>query len=249
MKSLAISVIEREKVGKSNTRSLRNQGKVPCVLYGGEKQVCFYAHENDFRNLVNTPDVYVVELDINGEKSRAIMQDIQFHPVTDRILHIDFLEVFEDKEVTLSIPVILNGLAIGVRNGGNLMFRRRKIITRGFIDNFPDAIELNIEHLEIGQFIYIKDLEEDGCEFLAPDNAVVVGVKTARAAIEDELAEAEEEEEEERRAAMSQEERDKEDTDKAAEGGEETEGTEDKKEGAEKKQENPDEGGDSPAAE
>ena len=129
------------------------------------------------------------------------------------------------------------------------MFRRRKIVTRGFIDNFPDAIELNIEHLESGQFIYIKDLEEDGCEFLAPDNAVVVGVKTARAAIEDELAEAEEEEEEERRAAMSQEERDKEDADKAAEGGEETEGTEDKKEEAEKKQEAPDKGGDSPAAE
>ena len=247
MKSLAISVIEREKVGKSNTRSLRNQGNVPCVLYGGEKQVCFYAHENDFRNLVNTPDVYVVELDISGKKSRAIMKDIQFHPVTDRILHIDFLEVFEDKEVTLAIPVILNGLAIGVRNGGNLMFRRRKIITRGIIDNFPDAIELDIEHLKIGQFIYIKDIEEDGCEFLAPDNAVVVGVKTARAAIEDELAEAEEEEEEERRAAMSQEERDKEDADKAAEVGEEAEGTEDKTEGAEKKQEVSDEGGDSPA--
>ena len=192
MKSLAISVIEREKVGKSNTRSLRNQGNVPCVLYGGEKQVCFYAHENDFRNLVNTPDVYVVELDISGKKTRAIMKDIQFHPVTDRILHIDFLEVFEDKEITISIPVILNGLSIGVRNGGNLMFRRRKIITRGLIDKMPDAIELDIEHLKIGQFIYIKDLDQDGCEFLAPDNSVVVGVKTARAAIEDEVEEEEE---------------------------------------------------------
>ena len=132
--------------------------------------------------------------------------------------------IFDDKEVTISIPVILNGLAIGVRNGGVLMFRRREIITRGLIDNFPDAIELNIEHLEIGQFIYIKDIEEDGCEFLAPDNAVIVGVKTARAAIEDELAEAEEEEEEERRAAMTQEERDKEDAEKA-ESGEESEET------------------------
>ena len=245
MKSLAISVIEREKVGKSNTRSLRNQGNVPCVLYGGEKQVCFYAHENDFRNLVNTPDVYVVELDINGEKKRSIMQDIQFHPVTDRILHIDFLEVFEYKEVTISIPVILNGLSIGIKNGGILMFRRRKIITRGLIGNFPDAIELNIENLEIGQFIYIKDIEEDGCEFLSPDNAVVVGVKTARASIEDELAEAEEEEEEERRAAMTQEERDKEDAEKAEE---ETENisTED---GGKSKEETSDEGGETPDAE
>ena len=215
MKSLAISVIEREKVGKSNTRSLRNQGNVPCVLYGGEKQVCFYAHENDFRNLVNTPDVYVVELDISGNKTRAIMKDIQFHPVTDRILHIDFLEVFDDKEITISIPVILNGLSIGVRNGGNLMFRRRKIITRGLIENMPDAIELDIEHLKIGQFIYIKDLDQDGCEFLAPDNSVVVGVKTARAAVEEEVEEDEELE------------------------GDTTEGGESKSEGDETKQESP----------
>ena len=245
MKSLAISVKERQDVGKTNTRALRNQGNVPCVLYGGEKQVCFYTHENDFRKLVYTPDVFIVELNVDGEVKKAIMKDIQFHPVTDKILHIDFLEVFDDKDVTVSVPVILNGRAIGVRNGGNLMFRRRKIITRGLATNLPDAIEIDIESLNIGQFVYIKDLNVDGCEFLAPDNSVVVGVKTARAAIEDELAEAEEEEEE-RRAAMSQEERDKEDTDKAAEGGEETE---DKKEGAEKKQESPDEGGDSPTAE
>ena len=194
MKSLAISVKSRENVGKSNTRALRNQGNVPCVLYGGEKQVCFYAHENDFRKLVYTPDVFIVELNIEGETKRAIMQDIQFHPVTDKILHIDFLEVFNDKEVTVSIPVILNGLAIGVRNGGNLMFRRRKIITRGLIDNLPDAIEINIEDIKIGQFIYIKDIEVEGCEFLAPASSVVVGVKTSRAAIEEDEDEEGEEE-------------------------------------------------------
>ena len=186
MKSLAISVKSRENVGKSNTRALRNQGNVPCVLYGGEKQVCFYAHENEFRKLVYTPDVFIVELNIDGEVKRAIMQDIQFHPVTDKILHIDFLEIFDDKPVTVSIPVILNGLAIGVRNGGNLMFRRRKIITRGLPANLPDLIEINIEDVKIGQFIYIKDISVDGCEFLAPKNAVVVGVKTARGAVEDE---------------------------------------------------------------
>ena len=124
MKTLAISVKERENVGKTNSRALRNQGNVPCVLYGGEKQVAFYAHENDFRKLVYTPEVFVVELDVNGKKVNAIMQDIQFHPVTDKILHIDFLEVFNDKPITVSIPVILNGVAIGVRNGGKLMFRR-----------------------------------------------------------------------------------------------------------------------------
>ena len=192
MKSLAISVKSRENVGKSSTRALRNQGNVPCVLYGGEKQVCFYAHENDFRKLVYTPDVFIVELNIDGEVKRAIMQDIQFHPVTDKILHIDFLEVFDNKPVTVSIPVILNGLAIGVRNGGNLMFRRRKIITRGLPANLPDAIEINIEDVKIGQFIYIKDVSVEGCEFLAPDNSVIVGVKTSRGAIEDDSEDEEE---------------------------------------------------------
>ena len=189
MKTLAINVKERGNVGKTNTRALRNQGNVPCVLYGGEKQVTFYAHENDFRKLVYTPDTFVVELSIDGTVTKAIMQDIQFHPVTDKILHIDFLEIFDDKAITVSVPVILNGTAIGVKNGGNLMFRRPKIITKGLVANLPDAIELNIEHLKIGMFTYIKDITVEGCELIAPGNSVVVGVKTARAAVEEEVEE------------------------------------------------------------
>ena len=183
MKTLAISVKARPQVGKSSTRALRNQGNVPCVLYGGEKQVTFYAHENDFRKLVYTPDTFLVELDIEGSMTKAVMQDIQFHPVTDKILHIDFLEVFDNKPVTVSLPVILQGIALGVRNGGNLLFRRPKIITKGLISNLPDSISINVEDLAIGMFIYIKDISIDGCEFLAPPNSVVVGVKTARAAL------------------------------------------------------------------
>ena len=197
MKSLAINVKERENVGKASSKALRNQGKVPCVLYGGEKQVCFYGHENDLRKLVFTSDVFLVELEIEGKSTKCVMQDIQFHPVTDKILHIDFLEVFDDKEVTVEIPVILNGIAIGVRNGGNLLFRRNKIITRAIPANLPDAIEVDISELRIGQFIYIKDLRSAEYSFLAPDNAVVVGVKTARAAIEEEVDEEEEAEGEE----------------------------------------------------
>ena len=189
MKSLAISVKKRENVGKANSKALRNQGKVPCVLYGGEKQVCFYAHENDLRKLVYTPDVFLVDLDIEGTKTSCILQDIQFHPVTDKILHIDFLEVFADKEVTVEIPVVLKGMAIGVRNGGNLLTRRNKIITRAIPGNLPDAIEIDISELKIGMFIYIKDLKSDKYSFLASDNSVVVGVKTARAAIEEEVEE------------------------------------------------------------
>ena len=189
MKTLAINVKERGNVGKTNTRALRNQGNVPCVLYGGEKQVTFYAHENDFRKLVYTPDTFVVELSIDGNVTKAIMQDIQFHPVTDKILHIDFLEVFDNKAITVSIPVNLNGTAIGVKNGGNLMFRRSKIITKGLVANLPNSIELNIEHLNIGMFTYIKDITVEGCELIAPGNSVVVGVKTARAVVEEEVEE------------------------------------------------------------
>ena len=194
MKTLAISAKKRQNVGKTSTRALRNQGNVPCVLYGGEKQVTFYAHENDFRKLVYTAETFVVELDIDGSTIRAIMQDIQFHPVSDKILHIDFLEVFDDKPVTVSLPVILEGVPIGVKNGGNLMFRRPKIITKGLVSNLPDAITIDVEHLKIGMFIYIKDIEVEGVQFLAPLNSVVVGVKTARTAIEEvdeELEEAE----------------------------------------------------------
>lgn len=190
MKTLAISVKERLNVGKTNTRALRNQGNVPCVLYGGEKQVTFYAHENDFRKLVYTPDTFVVDLDVDGKKTKAIMQDIQFHPVTEKILHIDFLEVFDNKPITVSLPVVLSGVAIGVKNGGNLMFRRPKIITKGLVSNLPEAINIDIENLKIGMFIYIKDVVIEGAEFLAPPNSVVVGVKTARAAIvEEEIVE------------------------------------------------------------
>ena len=180
MKTLAISAKVRNGTGKTDSKALRNQGNVPCVLYGGEKQVCFYAHENDFRNLVYTPDVFIVELDIEGEKYRAVMQDLQFHPVTEKLLHLDFLEIFDDKEVTVTIPVHLKGNAVGIRDGGILSFRRRKIITRAIPANLPDYIEINIEDVEIGQSIFIKDLRDEKYTFLAPDNAVVVGVRVAR---------------------------------------------------------------------
>ena len=192
MKSLAISVKERENVGKSSSKALRNQGKVPCVLYGGEKQVYFSATENDLNKLVNTPDVYLLNIDIDGESFQAILQDIQFHPLTDRIIHIDFLQVFDDKEVTVNIPINFIGTPIGVRNGGNLLVRKRAIRTRAIPANLPDAIDINIEELKIGKFLYIGDIRDERYTFLAGDKSVIVGVKTARGAVEDEEEEEEE---------------------------------------------------------
>ena len=126
MKTLAISVKEREHVGKTNTRALRNQGNVPCVLYGGEKQVVFYAHENEFRKLVYTPDIFVVELNFENKKINAIMQDIQFHPVSEKILHIDFYQLFDDKAVSMDIPVKTLGAAPGVLNSGGVLSRNKR---------------------------------------------------------------------------------------------------------------------------
>ena len=184
MKSFALNAEARETSKKAN-KALRNQGKVPCVLYGGEKQVYFSATENDLNKLVNTPDVFLVKFEVGGEAFQAIIQDLQFHPVTDRILHIDFLQVFDDKEVTVNIPVKFIGTPLGVRNGGNLVVRRRSIKTRAIPANLPDAIELNIENIRIGKFIYIGDIRDERYTFLASDSSVVVGVKTARGAIDE----------------------------------------------------------------
>ena len=191
MKTFALSAGVRE-TNKIANRALRNQGKVPCVLYGGEKQVYFSATENDLNKLVNTPDVYLLNIDIDGESFQAILQDIQFHPLTDRIIHIDFLQVFDDKEVTVNIPVNFIGTPIGVRNGGNLLVRKRAIRTRAIPANLPDAIDINIEELKIGKFLYIGDIRDERYTFLAGDKSVIVGVKTARGAVEDEEEEDEE---------------------------------------------------------
>jgi large subunit ribosomal protein L25 len=190
MKTFALGANVRE-TNKIANRALRNQGKVPCVLYGGEKQVYFSATENDLNKLVNTPDVYLLNIDIDGESFQAILQDIQFHPLTDRIIHIDFLQIFDDKEVTVNIPVNFIGTPIGVRNGGNLLVRKRAIRTRAIPANLPDAIDINIEELKIGKFLYIGDVRDERYTFLAGDKSVIVGVKTARGAIEDEEEEEE----------------------------------------------------------
>lgn len=185
MKTLAISASLRKDTGKLDSKALRNQGNVPCVLYGGEKQVYFYAHANDFRNLVYTPNVFIVELDIEGEKYRSVMQDLQFHPVSDQLLHIDFLQIFDEKEITITIPVHLTGNSIGIKNGGNLNFKRKKLTIRSLPTNLPDFIEINIEDLKIGDMIRVKDVRSENYTILLSDNIEIVGVKTSRNAVTD----------------------------------------------------------------
>ena len=195
MKSITIKGSKRESVGKKATKALRNAGLVPCVVYGGEKPLHFSAEELSFRDLVYTPNAHTVAIELDGgAEVMAVMQDIQFHPVTDSILHIDFYQLFPDKEVTMDIPVRLQGNSPGVRNGGRLLFRKRKLAIKALPDKLPDFFDVDISKLKIGQHISVATLLNDDFTILHPDNTVVVQVKTARAAvvIDDEDEEGEE---------------------------------------------------------
>jgi large subunit ribosomal protein L25 len=184
MKSITIKGSERESVGKKATKALRNAGKVPCVVYGGEKPLHFSADELAFRDLVYTPNAHTVVVDLeDGNKVNAIMQDIQFHPVTDKIIHIDFYQSFKDKELTMNIPVRLHGSSPGVKNGGRLLFRNRKLAIKALPDNLPDFFDIDISGLKIGDNITVESLLNDDFTILHPETTVVVQVKTARAVI------------------------------------------------------------------
>jgi len=184
MKSITISGSKRESVGKKATKALRNAGKVPCVLYGGDKPLHFSADEPAFKNLVYTPNAHTAVIEIEGgKKFDAVLQDIQFHPVTDAILHIDFYQLFADKEVTMDIPVRLVGNSPGVRNGGRLLFRKRKLTIKALPADLPDFFDIDISKLKIGGNIAVSTLLKDEFTILHPDNTVVVQVKAARNAI------------------------------------------------------------------
>lgn len=183
MKSITIKGSQRESVGKASTKALRNAGKVPCVLYGGDKPVHFSATEISFSKLVYTPNVYTATIELDGTKYHAIMQDIQFHPVSDKILHIDFYQLFDDKMVTMQIPVRLIGTSPGVLNGGSLRFPMRKLSVRALPADLPDFINADISKLKIGSKLYVTELEDEKFSILHPENTVVVQVRTARAAV------------------------------------------------------------------
>jgi large subunit ribosomal protein L25 len=197
MKSITITGSQRESVGKVSTKALRNAGKVPCVLYGGDKPLHFSADEVSFKNLVYTANVYTATIEVDGTKYHAILQDIQFHPVSDKILHVDFYQLFDDKMVAMDIPVRLVGTSPGVVNGGSLSFAKRKLSVRALPADLPDFINADISKLKIGMKVIVSDLADDKFTILHPETTVVVQVRTARSAVmpEDEEEEGEEGEE------------------------------------------------------
>ena len=186
MKSITINGSQRESVGKKATKALRNAGQVPCVIYGGDKPLHFSSPELAFSKLVYTPNAHTVVITLdNGEKYNAVMQDIQFHPVTDRIIHVDFYQIFENKQITMEIPVKTIGSSKGVMNGGNLRMPYRKLKVKAIPSKLPDFIEIDITELKIGSKFYITELKNDDYKFLHPDNTVVCQVRRSRLAIVD----------------------------------------------------------------
>ena len=192
MKSITINGSQRESVGKKSTKALRNAGQVPCVLYGGDKPVHFSAPELAFSKLVYTPNAHTVVIELsNGETLNAVLLDIPFHPVPDSLLHVDFYQLFEDKEIALNIPVQLVGNSKGVKNGGVLRKNNRKLRIKALPANLPDFIEVDITPLKIGDKVAVGELPSGNYTFLHTDNTVVCQIKTSRVAIEDEEEEEE----------------------------------------------------------
>ena len=194
MKSITINGSKRESVGKKSTTALRNAGEVPCVLYGGEGPVHFSAPELSFSKLIYTPNAHTVVISLGDVSYNAVLQDIQFHPVSERILHVDFYQLFDDKEIAIDIPVILNGIPLGVRAGGVLRRNRRKLRIKALPSNLPDNIQIDISELKIGNKVYVSELFNEDYKLLHSDNTVVCQVKQSRVSLEVEEDETDESE-------------------------------------------------------
>lgn len=185
MKQVSLSGSSRTNVGKKDAADIRRAGNVPCVLYGGETQTSFAASEKDLKKIIWSPEVYEVKLTIDGKETSSIIQDIQFHPVTDRVVHVDFLQVIPGKPVKLKLPLKLTGAPEGVKKGGKLLQNFRKLTVKGDISKMPANISLACDHLDIGNDIRVKDMKFDGLTFLEEPNAVVAAVKITRNVVEE----------------------------------------------------------------
>jgi large subunit ribosomal protein L25 len=188
MKTVSLSGSPRANVGKTDANALRNSGRVPCVIYGAGEQIHFSADERHFKNIIFTPETSMVEIDVNGKKYNTVLQEAQFHKINDKLIHADFLQVSEDKPVTVFLPVKAIGQSQGVKDGGKMTIKLRKLKVRGLISKLPASIDLNVENLTIGKSIAAGDIQIDGLTILHPKNISVISVQTTRAAVVEEEA-------------------------------------------------------------
>lgn len=181
MKAVFMSGSSRANVGKKDAKALRVDGLVPCVLYGGDSQIHFSVNETQFKPLLFTPDVHTVDLEIDGKSYKAVLQDIQYHNMNDSVLHADFLQLHENKPVIIQIPVRTSGNSAGVRAGGKLVTKLRKLKVRAFLKDLPDFINIDITPLEIGQGVKVREISVPGVTLLDAQNVDVVAVTATRA--------------------------------------------------------------------
>ncbi len=196
MKSITIQGTKRESVGKKSTKALRDAELVPCVVYGGNEPLNFSTEEKSFKNLVYTPEAHTVSIEVDGQTIPAVLQDIQFHPITDKILHVDFYQLSEDKPVVMEVPVRITGRAKGVVSGGVLRQSFRKLKVKALPANLPDEIVVDVTPLRIGNKLYVAALKNENYTFMHPDNAVVAAVKMSRNAMKGGAAAMDDEDEE-----------------------------------------------------
>ncbi len=182
MKTFSLKGTLRTDLGKKAAKAIRAIDSVPCELYGNAENVHFTCTASALRKLVYTPEIFVVDLDIDGKVCKAVMREIQFHPVSDKVMHIDFLQVTEDKPIVMEVPVRLEGLAQGVRAGGKLSLDMRKLRVKALYNNIPEVLVINVENLDLGKTIQVRALQFDNLEILNAPNAVVCAVKLTRAA-------------------------------------------------------------------
>lgn len=195
MKSITIQGTKRESVGKKSTKALRDAELVPCVVYGGTETLNFSAEERSFKGLVYTPEAHTVSIEVDGQTIPAVLQDIQFHPITDKILHADFYQLADDKPVVMEVPVRITGRAKGVVSGGAMRQTYRKLKLKALPANLPDEIVVDVTPLKIGNKLYVGDIKTNNFTFMHPDNAVVVAVKMSRTAMKGGAAVEDDEEE------------------------------------------------------
>jgi large subunit ribosomal protein L25 len=181
MNTIAISGSPRENVGKRDAKELRYEGKVPAVLYGGKEQIHFAIDAPSLKDLVYTAEVNFAEINVDGKKIKAILQDIQFHPLTEKIVHIDFLQLFDDKQVTMDIPVKLTGTSPGVKEGGKLVQKLRKLRVKSFPKDMPQYVEVSLESLTVGKSVRVRDLSAKGYTITNVKEDTVVSVIMSRA--------------------------------------------------------------------
>lgn len=181
MKTIQIAAVKRDVYGKKASKAVRREGMVPCAIYGGEETVHFSVDVKALKPLIYSPNSYIVEFDIEGKKEIGVMREVQFHPVREQILHIDFYRVQEGKPVAIDVPVRLTGNSEGVKAGGKLVLSKRKIRVSGMIENLPDELVIDITTLGVGKSIFVGDLQYENLTMLTPATTAVCAVRVTRA--------------------------------------------------------------------